>query len=235
MKVYSITEIPVTVKLEDAAARLHVTDDLMDEFSDVFEECLHLARPKCLYAQYPVTIDGCGVHIGDETFESRIMRVNLAGKRYAFPGVSTCGRELYERAMACDDLLEQFWVDGIAEMTLIDAGRALRDGIQSTYGTGRLRGMSPGSLADFPIFYQRALFRLLGDTEAEIGVELAPQCLMLPYKSGSSIYFESEEEFENCSLCLREGCPNRRAAFNERMFAEKYGLTEADAEQTPGR
>ena len=44
-------------------------------------------------------------------------------------------------------------------------------------------------------------------------VELTPENLMLPHKSCSAIYFESEQPFENCAYCPRPNCPNRRARF----------------------
>ncbi len=55
---------------------------------------------------------------------------------------------------------------------------------------------------------------MLGSGAAEIGVELTPSMLMPPAKSGSGLFFASAREYENCQLCPRTDCPNRRAEFS---------------------
>lgn len=227
-------EIPSALTLTAAAQALRVQEDFLEEFVPVFRLCMEIARPKYCFAEVCAQVDEGWALLGDARFDSRILRVHLRNVDRAFPALITCGREIHERICACGDLLEKYWMEGIAELRMQEAGEALRREIRSI--TGRdIRAMSPGSLGDFPLTEQKKLFPLLGDGPARIGVELTPQCLMLPQKSASAIYFESEEAYENCMLCLREGCPNRRAAFNEKVFIEKYGLTEDDVKQRPGR
>jgi len=36
----------------------------------------------------------------------------------------------------------------------------------------------------------------------------------VPLKSGSGIWFPSESHYENCMLCPRTDCPNRRAPYD---------------------
>lgn len=234
MKLYVNTDVQVTLTLQEAMEHLRVQEDFEEEFEEIFEKCMEIAKPKYCFAEIEAAGEGDLTRIGDCTFDSRILRINMRGLNRAFPSIATCGRELYELSKACDDVLEQFWVDGISEMLMGKAGEVMRNEIRGITGQN-IRAISPGSLGDFPIIEQPKLFRLLGDPMESVGVELTPQFLMLPYKSGSAFYFESDEEYENCMLCLREGCPNRRAEFNEKVFIEKYGLTEDDVRQKPGR
>jgi hypothetical protein len=44
---------------------------------------------------------------------------------------------------------------------------------------------------------------------------------MLPTKSVSGIFFPTETSYENCQLCPRENCPNRRAEYNKAL-EEQY-------------
>ena len=82
--------------------------------------------------------------------------------------------------------------------------------------------MSPGSLADWPLEQQRALFAVLGDTEGLIGVRLAESCLMIPTKSVSGMRFPTETSFESCQLCPRAVCPGRRAPYDKGLYDRKY-------------
>jgi predicted transcriptional regulator len=83
--------------------------------------------------------------------------------------------------------------------------------------------MSPGSLKDWPIEEQRALFAILGDVEGSIGVRLSESLVMIPSKSLSGIYFPTEVPFYSCQLCPRERCPSRRATYDE-SAARDYGI-----------
>jgi len=234
MKLHINTEIPSGLTLAASAQALRVQADFMDEFAPVFHLCMEIARPKYCFTQLPAQIhEGCA-QLGDARFSSRILQVHLRDAEYAFPSLITCGREIHERISRCDDLLEKYWMEDVAELRMQEAGEALRREIRSITG-GDIRAMSPGSLGDFPLTEQGKLFCLLGGGPEAIGVELTPQYLMLPQKSASAIYFASDEEYENCMLCLREGCFKRRAAFDEKLFIERFGLTEEDVRLTPGR
>ena len=46
---------------------------------------------------------------------------------------------------------------------------------------------------------------------------LTDSYLMLPTKSVSGVYFETEKSFNSCQLCTREMCPSRRAAYTGRI------------------
>ena len=226
-------DIAPKLSLQEAAERLRVHEDCMDEFAACFGSCLSAARPKYGFIGLDASVDGESACIGGARFSSRILRFHLQGRRRAYCSLVTCGRELYDFCNACEDILVRFWADGIAEMLMDQAAAALRSHIRQITG-GRICAISPGSLGDFPITEQQKLFALLGDIPRSLGVELTDRCLMLPHKSVSAIYFESDEEYENCMLCLREGCSQRRAPFDERAFTERYKLTKDDVLLKPG-
>ena len=63
--------------------------------------------------------------------------------------------------------------------------------------------------------------RVLFDSEAiYIGVRLSDECLMIPVKSLSGIQFPTEVSFENCQMCPRDGCRNRRASYDPDLVRE---------------
>ena len=76
--------------------------------------------------------------------------------------------------------------------------------------------MAPGSgSADiWPITQQKQLFSIFGNVEDLIGVKLTDKYLMIPIKSGSGIFFQTETTFETCQLCPREACIRRKATYD---------------------
>ena len=214
----------ITLDFQKVMEKLRVPEDLDEEFRDIFDECAAVADPKFCYARANVTQDETATFIGGERFESRVMQVNFKDKTAAWPYVVTCGKELYDLARQKDDPLEKFWADGISEQFLYLAHGVALNEIRQAAGAKHLSSMNPGSLSDFPISQQEPLFRMLGDVREMIGVWITDSFLILPYKSGSGIYFASEEDYVNCALCQRANCPNRRAPFDEMQFAMKFAL-----------
>lgn len=217
-------DLGITLDPKAVMRVMHVTEDFEDEFMDIFNECVAVSDPAYAYTTCDVSQDEKYTCIGGERFDSRVMLVNFKGVTKAYPYVSTCGRALYDLAKTKDDPLERFWVDGIAEQTLYKCNALTLKDVKEFAGSDKIFSMNPGSLADFPLTNQRPLFSLLGDVEKLIGAWLTDSCLILPYKSCSGFYFESEHHFVNCALCPREGCPNRRAPFDEAQFSGHYGL-----------
>ena len=114
---------------------------------------------------------------------------------------------------ATDVVRAYFW-DALKNAVLRATVTYLAAHLQRTYALGPLARMNPGSLADWPVTQQLALFALLGDVETGIGVTLTDHCLMLPLKSVSGLYFPTEVTFESCQLCPRTRCEGRRAAYD---------------------
>ncbi len=157
-------------------------------------------------------------------FASRVLAANLGQTQLAFAYVATCGRELDSLAPAPGDVFAQFVVETIKEMALWAALTHLYQHLSATYHLGALASMNPGSgeARVWPIEQQRQLFAFLGNVESAVGVVLTESCLMVPNKSVSGIFFPSEEGFENCHLCRQERCPNRRAPFDEALWARLF-------------
>ena len=195
------------------------------ELHALLERAAPVARPKVALAEVfiqakgeeTVTIDGI-------VFTSRALRTNLDEVERVFPYVATCGAE-FDALLADegDDFL-RYCLDCIKEQALFAALEHLRVHLTDSYGLERSATMHPGSGDEdvWPIEQQRPLFDLLGDVEGSIGVRLSSTFLMHPNKTVSGIYFPTEVDFVTCQLCHREGCPNRRAPFDEHMWREKH-------------
>jgi len=206
------------------AEKLRVPEDLLEEFIDIFDECAAVANPKFMYACHDVEHLGDITRVGISSFSSRIMQVNFENVNQAWPYISTCGRELYDLACSKDDPLERYWVDEISEQYLHHTTAMLMAEVKKASGLNNIYSMNPGSLADFPIDNQKPLFAIFGDVEKLIGVWLTDSFLMMPYKSVSGIYFESEQSYVNCALCPRKECPNRRAPYDEMQLNSRYNI-----------
>lgn len=187
------------------------------------EAATAVGKPKGIYRQ--AFIDDAGddyVVVDGIQFDSRILRVNLDGVHRVFPYVVTAGRELDEWSMTVEGMLEQYWADKIKEAALWSAFRDFTARLIAAYSLGNTAVMNPGSLEDWPISEQTKLFKLLGDPQQAIGVELTESYLMIPTKSVSGIRFATEITFENCQLCSRENCPGRRAPYDPLLYESRY-------------
>ena len=218
------TELP---DMEALKRRLHLDgnsdpDDL-EELERLVGEAQELARPRSLFRITPVTDRGeTWVELAGVRVDSALAAKNLADREVCAAYISTCGTELGQWAQGyrADPFL-QFWTDeimlaylrqGMAQLTAY-----LRENVfeGASYST-----MNPGSLKEWLITGQRAIFTALGaqpDAEgglvSPLGVRLTPSCLMIPAKSVSGLAFLSEKGFVNCAYCPRERCPNRRAPY----------------------
>jgi hypothetical protein len=182
-----------------------------------------IARPKGVYTIAFIESSGEDfVVVNGVRLTSRILRVNIGEAQRVFAYVATCGTELEEWSAAVTDMLQRYWVDQIKEMALRAAIKSVDDDINLRYDPGPTSRMSPGSLDDWPLEEQQELFRLLGDPQADIGVELMESYLMTPTKTVSRLIFSTEEQFESCQLCPRDKCPSRRAPYDTGLYDRKY-------------
>ena len=227
---YILEHIPFQINLEELTqtVRLKPGSPMLEDLAQMALEAQALANPKVIYRVALAEVDGDRtVHIDQGEFSSRVLRVNLEKAHRVFPFVATCGREMKVWADTHTDMLQRFWADAIMEQALFAAIQELDRRLEERYQPGPLSSMNPGSLEDWPITQQRALFDLFGDTRAHIGVELTESMLMIPAKSVSGVLFPSQEGFvASCQLCPREVCPNRRAPYDPALFDSKYALTD---------
>jgi hypothetical protein len=228
MSNYILERIPFQTDLEELAktVRLKPGSPMLDDLTKMALEAQALANPKVIYRVALVEAGGDRtVRIDEGEFTSRVLRVNLEKAHRVFPFVATCGREMKMWADMHTDMLQRFWADAIMEQALFTAIQELDRRLEERYQPGPLSSMNPGSLEDWPISQQRALFDLFGDTRTHIGVELTESMLMIPAKSVSGVLFPSQEGFTaSCQLCPREVCPNRREPYDPALFDRKYAL-----------
>lgn len=220
-----LANIPVESKLEELLRRLHVEPDSPDaeELTALAEQVRDIVNPKAVVdICYVGSRANNTVEFGGVEFTSRVLTVNLENAHRVFPYVATCGRELDEIAGVEGDPIKEYWLDEMRIIALGAAAAAVREHIDKKYRPGKMSSMSPGSLEDWPITQQQQLFAVFGDVEEKIGVGLTDSFLMVPIKSVSGLYFPTEVSFESCQLCPRQGCPGRRAPYDERLWQERY-------------
>lgn len=220
-----LDHIPFTVDLPAALQALHVAEDGEDAaiVRAMAQQAESIARPRAVYRVCYIDAKADDHIVVEGTqLSSRVLRVNLDTAQRVFAYVATAGMELQEWADGQQDIVEQFWAEGIMLQAVRTAMVALSEHLQERYRPGRLARMNPGSLTDWPLREQRPLFGLLGDVEQQIGVRLTDSCLMVPRKSVSGIQFPTQESFESCQLCGREVCPGRRAPYDPQLFDRKY-------------
>ena len=218
-----LSGIPFEVDLPALLEKLRIEpggDDARD-IADLVRAAGEVVDPKAVYAS-------CAVRIGDQdlvrldgaAFESRVLRALLSGTERAFPFIVTCGKELDSIEIPPDDFMKRFWLDSLKEEALRAAVQHFNQHVRETHGLDQTASMSPGAGSSglWPIEQQRILFSLFGDTEALIGVRLTESCLMIPNKTVSGVLFPTEVKFENCSLCNRERCPERKAGFDKALW-----------------
>ena len=157
--------------------------------------------------------------------ESKVLRKNLNEAQRIFPYVVSIGAALEQATRKMNDLLEAYYLDVIGNIALTAVRKQLHDYLCSKFALKKISFMSPGSLQDWPVEAQSQLFQLLPEVEASIGVRLNKSFLMIPTKSVSGIYFQTEVSFFNCQLCRRGRCPGRKARYNEDL-AREYGIIE---------
>jgi hypothetical protein len=230
MNNYILEHIPFQANLDELTktVRLKPGSPMLDDLRQMVIKAQSLANPKVTYRVSLVNAGGDRkVNIDGAEFSSRVLRVNLEKAHRVFPFVATCGDELKNWADTHVDMLQRFWADAIMEQALFAALQELDRCLEERYQPGPLSSMNPGSLEDWPITQQRALFGLFGDTRAQVGVELTESMLMIPAKSVSGVLFPSQVGFvASCQLCPREVCPNRREPYDPALFDSKYALTE---------
>ena len=203
--------------------RIRPASGLMDDFYELLAELRSIARPKAFYKQSAIQqADPESLVIDGVTLRSRVLVVNLGSAERVFPYLATCGVELAEWRAREPDLLRQYWADAVMEAALRSAVVAIQIDLADRFQVGALAAMNPGSLVDWPLVEQRPFFELLGEQASQTGVQLTDSMLMLPAKSVSGLFFETDSGFVNCQLCPRQDCSNRRAPYNPHLLEAKY-------------
>jgi hypothetical protein len=220
-----LDEIPLMVEAKGLAnfAGLMKMATGDTDLEELLAPAREVARPKAYYRVERIEAKGEeSVTLAGETFTSRVLRVNLDKAHRAFPFVITCGTELEQWSNSLPDQVQKMWADTIKGAAMFSARQALIEHIEKEHSPGRTAMMNPGSIPDWPITEQAALFRVLGDVESAIGVKLLDSGFMTPALTASGILFPAEYDYENCRLCPMEDCPGRRAPYDEELFKKRY-------------
>lgn len=192
-----------------------VNDD--GEVDELIELCERLANPLGFIKAGTVeecTPDGCV--IGGVKFKGEIIAEKLNAAGMTVVGYTiTCGRELhdYAESLANDVLMQNVAMDvclGYLRMIGSEVNKYVRS---EYFGGENISALNPGSLKTWPISGQAELFEYLGGGPEDCGIELTESYLMVPFKSGSGLYFKPDKPYENCMRCPRLDCENRRAPY----------------------
>lgn len=218
-----LDSIPFTLDEEAVLRKLRPRRE--SEFRRIIGELVDrvrfAARPKAIYDISPVNSGHeNGVYIAGTRFDGRILSTVLDRVETVFPYIATCGRELDQIEVPPSDLIRYYCLDVIKGIVLDSALSYLKNFLVRRHGLGKVAKIGPGfgDLPDFPIEQQKELFSILGNVEASIGVKLTDRFLMLPLKSESGIFFETEASFEDCGLCVRQACHFRTAPHNPSLL-----------------
>ena len=224
--IHKLDNIPINTTLESALKKLSIEEPEDAELiSGLFQTAKEIARPKVLYREAFVEgIDGPRVRVGNVEFQSAVLAMNLKNIHRVFAYVCTCGAEVDDWSHTERDYVVSLWLDMIKEMFLHEAVAYFREHLKNAFQIEKLSAINPGSgnKDNWPISQQKELFSLIGGVKEAIGVTLTESCLMVPVKSTSGLFFPSEKEYVNCSLCNRENCAGRRAEFDPALYEKAF-------------
>ena len=221
-----LDDIEFKADLRTIAKRLHLEPDSEEylELDTLLCEVSKIAKPKAVYS--PVFIEDAGsdfVVLGDQKMLSTLMPKNLEGIHRVFAYVATCGIEIEQYSNGVTDILHNWWMNTIMEAVLGQASAAVRLRVKNDFDLKKIASMSPGSLPDWPINEQPKLFSLIGDVKELIGVTLTDSMLMIPAKTVSGFFFETDADYVNCQLCKRKNCVGRKVPFDEKKYEALLG------------
>ena len=100
--------IPFEIEPDRLFKTLHIrpgSEDALD-FMALAKEAQSFARPKACYKEASIEERGEDwIRIGDQRFQSRILKVNLEETRRVFAFAATCGMELEEWSTTVTDMI----------------------------------------------------------------------------------------------------------------------------------
>jgi cobalamin-dependent methionine synthase-like protein len=223
MTLEALIHIPFELDEASILKTVHVEATSPDGQSvrELIDKARDVGRPKALYKEAFIEAKGAEtVTIDGVTFTSRMLCANLDKVERVFPFVVTCGCEMDTVNLRAGDFLAEFWWDAIKAVLLQRATKHLSTYLKRRFALEKTASMSPGSgdATVWSIEQQRELFALLGDVEAQIGVELTESFLMRPNKTVSGIHFPTAVDFRSCQVCRRAECSSRSAAFDADLW-----------------
>lgn len=221
METKLIEKIDVKITKEDVLRKMGMPADhrFGDAIAEVIEEYKPIANGKLLY---------CEAEIGERT-EDTIMigGVKFTGKDLVdalkdvdtvYPYICTCGRDIYDAALNCKDLVKMFYLDNIAHFYLLEPSIVLSDILDNQLGT-RTTNMTPGSFENWTLDQNFPIFEVLNNGEG-IDVTLNDHALMNPAKSVAGIRFKTTDCEKKCNICMKKDCANRTEEFSKIVYED---------------
>ncbi len=216
-----VFDVPVDFTAAEFASLCRISPD--SPAFELVEECIddirEHARPKAVVRWADVDrVEGSLVTVNGVVFDSLVVADKLKDLRRVFLSVFTAGHGLEESGLFDGDpFLDTFNGGLLAHAT----GWTIRE-MRERYGFDGGSMLNPGSLPDWPIRNNFALFEMIGNVE-EIGVTLREDGYMKPWNTTSHIHFPGHG-YQNCSLCRRYDCVGRRAKFDRAEYIRIFGV-----------
>ena len=216
-----VLSVPLDFSAEEFAGLCRIKKDsaAFEELEDALPLIRRYGAPKAVIRWAEVnSVDGDKTTIEGVTFQSKVVADKLRDTPRVFLSVVTAGDGL-ERSGAFDGDPFLNTYDGAL---LFYASKYMIGFMKDRFGFDGSSMLSPGSLPDWPIQNNFALFDMIGNVD-EIGVSLNEAGYIKPWNSGSHIHF-SGDGYQNCSLCRKLDCIGRRARFDRAEYVRIFGV-----------
>ena len=202
--------IPIRLDPEKVTQTLHPGGGCRryEDILPFIDTVLSQIDPRAAYAAVKIELRGEDyLQIDGLTITSRILTRHAILAKPIFPFVATLGGRIEEAIRGSRDVLEQYYLETIANLALAEGVKELNLHLRHKYHLCQLYSLSPGSLSDWPLEEQKKVFVLLGKVEDTLGVRLTEYMVMIPRISLSGLLFPSDMDFCQCQLCqIRDRC-----------------------------
>ena len=216
-----VLDIPVDCTAEEFARLCGVKEDsaAFEEIGEALPLIRRYGAPKAIIKWASVDrVDGDETTVEGVTFRSKVVADKLRHTPRVFLSVVTAGNGLEQSGEFDGDPFLNTYNGALLFHASIYMVRYMKE----QYGFDGSSMLSPGSLPDWPIQNNFALFDMIGNVD-EIGVSLNDAGYIKPWNSGSHIHF-SGDGYQNCSLCKKYDCVGRRARFNRAEYIRIFGV-----------
>ena len=215
-----VLRIPTDFTAEDFAGFCQIRPDSAP--FEALEESLPLikqyAEPAAVIRWVSVdSVENDVTTIAGVPFQSKVVADKLKDFPRVFVSAVTAGEGLEK----CPDLADDPFLHVYNGGLIYYASAWLVDYMQKTFGYDGSSMLSPGSLPDWPIVNNFALFEILGGA-GEIGCTLNDSGYIKPWNSGSHIHFAGNG-YRNCNLCRNYGCVGRQGPFDPEEYRRIFG------------
>ncbi len=212
--------VPTDFSAEDFAAlcRIRPASSAYEMLEDSLPLIRRYGSPRAILKWANVErVEGDETTVDGVTFRSRVVADKLRDIPRVFLSVVTAGDGLERSGEFAGDP----FLDSYNGALLLHASKYVIRYMKERFGFDGSSMLNPGSLPDWPIRNNFALFEMIGHTE-EIGASLNRSGYIKPWNSGSHIHFPGDG-YVNCSLCRKYDCIGRRARFDRAEYVRIFG------------